>query len=168
MKSGLSATDIAKELGISRPTVYRWLRRWEEEGNLKDKPRPEIPRKISREEDQRIRNAVANYPFSHAVGVREELQLNISAEIVRRRLHEMGYRHRTPGKKLKVTDRHRQLRLQFAQQHENVGLYFWGRVFFSNEKKLVYLPWENSLLENEHNVNNVKYLTIARGDCRKW
>lgn len=94
-----------------RPTVYRWLRRWEEEGNLKDEPRPGIARKTTREEDQRIRNAVANNPFSNCVAVREELQLNVSCETVRRRLHEMGHHHRTPAKKLMLTDRHRQLRL---------------------------------------------------------
>ncbi|KAK3896200.1 hypothetical protein Pcinc_000122 [Petrolisthes cinctipes] len=38
-EAGLSADEIAAELGLHRATVYRWLRRWEEDGELRDRPR---------------------------------------------------------------------------------------------------------------------------------
>lgn len=36
---GQSARDIAQETGASVSTVYRWIRRWEQEGNIHTRPR---------------------------------------------------------------------------------------------------------------------------------
>ncbi|KAK4307347.1 hypothetical protein Pmani_018177 [Petrolisthes manimaculis] len=49
-------------------------------------------------------------------------------------MKEMGFRHRTPAIKSKLTERHRELRLQFAQRYVHQDLNFWGRVIFSDEK----------------------------------
>ncbi|KAK4327422.1 hypothetical protein Pmani_002087 [Petrolisthes manimaculis] len=49
-------------------------------------------------------------------------------------MKEMGFRHRTPAIKPKLTERHRELRLQFAQRYVHQDLNFWGRVIFSDEK----------------------------------
>ncbi|ROT79300.1 Variant Ionotropic Glutamate Receptor [Penaeus vannamei] len=38
-QSGLSARLIADETGTSTTTVYRWVRRWQEDGNVENKPR---------------------------------------------------------------------------------------------------------------------------------
>ena len=93
-ESGLTPTQIARELGLSRTTVYLWLKRWEEEGNLKDKRRTGAPRKTTAAEDRHIVERVEANPFSNAVEVREQLQLEVSSMTVRRRLHESGIHHR--------------------------------------------------------------------------
>lgn len=36
---GQSARSIARETGASVSTVYRWIRRWEQEGNVHTRPR---------------------------------------------------------------------------------------------------------------------------------
>ncbi|KAK4325159.1 hypothetical protein Pmani_004312 [Petrolisthes manimaculis] len=55
-EAGLSAADeIAAELGLHRATVYRWIRRWEEDGKLRDRPRSGVKRKTTPQDEQRIR-----------------------------------------------------------------------------------------------------------------
>lgn len=131
---GMSNTDIARELGIDRKTVYRCLKRWDEEGNLADKPKSGAPRKTTRAEDELIMQASQRNPFSNAVALQSELQLDITARTVRKRLHEAGIHHRIPAIKGFLTDTHRQNRLQFALEHEYEGLDFWSRVIWSDEK----------------------------------
>ncbi|KAK4302568.1 hypothetical protein Pmani_025344 [Petrolisthes manimaculis] len=139
-ESGLSTCDIAEEVGVHRTTVYRWLKRWDEEGNLRDHSKPGRARKTTAEEDRRIREYFETHPFSNAIAAREHLQLDLSAETIRKRMKEMGFRHRTPAIKPKLTERHRELRLQFAQRYDEENVYqvarsgrvtcnVWGWIF---------------------------------------
>lgn len=133
-ESGLSTLDIAEEVGVHRTSVYCWLKRWDEEGNLRDHPKSGRRRKTTAEEDRRIRNYFETHPFSNAVAAVEHLQLDLSAETIRMRMKEMGFHHRIPAIKPKLTERHRELRLQFAQRYVHQDLDFWGRVIFYDEK----------------------------------
>lgn len=131
---GFSVSDIATQLGISKPTVRRWVQRWDESGNLLDRPRSGAPRKTSHDDRRRIIQEVENDPFTNTVAVRETLHLDVSADTIRRRLHEAGFHHRSPAKKGRLEQRHREARLQFARQHINDDLPYWARVIFSDEK----------------------------------
>ncbi|KAK3858446.1 hypothetical protein Pcinc_004582 [Petrolisthes cinctipes] len=51
---GLSNRAIAGRLGVSMPTVRKWIHRWQETGNLNDLERRPRSRVTSREEDERI------------------------------------------------------------------------------------------------------------------
>jgi len=133
-ESGLSPSEISRELGISRSVVYRWIRRWEEEGTLNDRSRSGAPRKTTADQDAQIRETVEANPFTNAVKIQEELQLPVTSRTVRKRLHADGIHHRTPAVKERLTERHRQGRLQFAQQHIDKDLDYWGRVIWTDEK----------------------------------
>ena len=133
-ESGLSARAIAQQLGIARSTVQRWLRRWEESADLTDHRRGRPARKTTPEEDRQICQAADENPFTNAVAIRDNLNLDISARTIRRRLHEGNIHHRTPAIKQKLTDQHRASRLLFAQQYVDRDLDFWGRVIFTDEK----------------------------------
>lgn len=74
--------------------------------------------------------SMQRHPFGNAVDAKQNLNLDVSAQTVRNRLKEMGYHHRTLAKKLKLSERHRQLRLQFAQRYLDYGLDNWGKVIF--------------------------------------
>lgn len=86
------------------------------------------------DEDAAIQRAVEDDPFTNAVRIREQLQLNVSAETVRRRLHRSGKHHRVPAVKECLTNQHRAARLAFARQHVEKDLEFWSRVVFTDEK----------------------------------
>ncbi|KAK3864158.1 hypothetical protein Pcinc_030128 [Petrolisthes cinctipes] len=53
-ESGISADDIA-EVGVHRSTVYKWLNRWEEEGELTDLYMRGARRKMTAQQDQQLR-----------------------------------------------------------------------------------------------------------------
>lgn len=132
--AGLSDADIYRQLGITSKTVKKWWRRWEEEGNLEDRRRSGAPRKTTPDVDQRILEAATSHPMTNAVAIRDDLQLEISSDTVRRRLKEAGVHHRVPAVKEMLTERHRQNRLRFAETYVNENLDYWGRVIFSDEK----------------------------------
>lgn len=133
-ESGRSIRNIGHDLGISKTTVSLWVKRWEEEGNLNNRPKGRPPRKTTAEQDRRIVEAAENGPMKNAVALREELQLDVSAETVRRRLHAEGIHHRTPATKQLLTARHREGRLRFAEAHVQEDLDYWARVIFTDEK----------------------------------
>ncbi|KAK3896280.1 hypothetical protein Pcinc_000024 [Petrolisthes cinctipes] len=78
-EGGMSAANIAVELGVAESTVHKWWRRWLEEGNLRDHPRSGAPKNTTAEEDQRFLAAVEENPQTNAVALRDNLQLQISA-----------------------------------------------------------------------------------------
>ncbi|KAK3889350.1 hypothetical protein Pcinc_006667 [Petrolisthes cinctipes] len=51
-EAGLSPHQIAADLGVHENTVYRWLKRWEEEGDLTDQQEKPQKRKIGDEQYQ--------------------------------------------------------------------------------------------------------------------
>lgn len=133
-EAGYSINNIADLLGISHTTVQKWCKRWEQEGELSDRPRCGAPRKTSRADDRKIVEQATTSFITNAVELKNTLQLSVSSTMVRRRLHEDGVHHRPPVTKEVLTERQRNDRLQFAQQYLNEELEFWGRVIFSGEK----------------------------------
>ena len=147
-EDGVSPPDIAAEVGPSRSTVYCWLKKWQEEHTVEDRPRPGPSRITTAAEDQRIVEDVLTHPLTIAVATKHRLQLLVSAILIRRRLHENRIRHRTPAKKTKVNRRHRQLRLQFAgptrkhvRQHPT-GKFIAGE--HTGQNSLLYTFWEHN------------------------
>lgn len=57
---GLTADEIAKDLGLGPPTVYKWRRRYAEQGlaGLHDLPRPGQPHRLSPEKRKAIEDLV--------------------------------------------------------------------------------------------------------------
>lgn len=133
-KAGFSVSQIAREMGVSRPTVRLWLNRNEESGNLRDLPRTGRPRLITAEDTERILADISEHPFTNAVEVKTRLQVDFSTRTIRRRLNEAGVHHRIPAVKEFLEGRHIEGRLRFAQEYVEQNMDFWGRVIFTDEK----------------------------------
>lgn len=70
-------------------------------------------------------------PFTTAAQIRENLNMQISDDTIRRRLKAGGYNPYTPAKKSELTARHAEARLQYCRQNLERD---WSRVVFSDEK----------------------------------
>lgn len=86
-------------------------------------------RKTTPEMDEMIIDFADEHPFTTATAIAREL--NLSAKIVRSRLKEAGLFHHIPALETKLTDRHRELRIQFCEENQGTD---WDRVIFSDEK----------------------------------
>ncbi|KAG7163712.1 Transposable element Tcb2 transposase-like 10 [Homarus americanus] len=161
---GLSIRAIAHQLGVLPRTVSKLIQRWEETGNLTYLARRPRSRVTTTQEDECIRQAAEENPFTNAVAIRDELQLNVSNETVRRRLHEAGMHHRSgmvmnnqvPASKERLTDQHRAARLAFARQYISEGLDFWSIVLFSGEKTFASTNHGQIHLWGQNNTRYVK------------
>ena len=53
-ESGLSITEIVKETGMSKSTVWRWKKRFDEGSTVDHKKRSGRPRKTNKKQDHRL------------------------------------------------------------------------------------------------------------------
>lgn len=75
-EGGMPTSHIATQTGLSVRTVQRWIKRWQDEESLLNKPKSGRKRVTTPEEDARILNTVANRSQISAVRVTRELHLN--------------------------------------------------------------------------------------------
>ncbi|KAL7634885.1 UNVERIFIED_CONTAM: hypothetical protein RMT77_015262 [Armadillidium vulgare] len=133
-EAGMKKTHICRELGVTLKTVQKWIKRNEEEGDLRDRSRSGGPRCTTSNEDSKIIENAGRDPFTNAREIQRQLQMNCSDETIRRRLHEAGIHHRVSAVKHKLTDEHKAARLAFANQYIQKDMNYWSRVIFTDEK----------------------------------
>ncbi|CAF1084631.1 unnamed protein product [Rotaria magnacalcarata] len=124
---------IAKILNCSTSTVKRWLSRWKTDKYLDDHIREGRPRVTSEAQDNSIVNAALLIDEPTSQKVQHQLQnhsLNVSERTVRRRLHEAGLQYSLPLSKPFLTSKHRQDRLQWATQVQNLD---WNKIIATDE-----------------------------------
>lgn len=114
-------------------TVKKWVDRWQNVGNVDTLPRSGRPRVLDDDIDAAIVQRVQQSGFITAVGLKRDLQLQCSAQPVRRTLHNAGYHARKPSKKPGMTQAHKDRRLEFAQQHLEWDQQ-WNQTDFVDEK----------------------------------
>ncbi len=65
---GNDVKTVANIMAVEESTVYDWIHRWEEERNVKDKPRSGRPEKITGEDEKEIRELLdENDPRKHGI-----------------------------------------------------------------------------------------------------
>lgn len=132
----LSAGMAAKEVGCSKSAAQRWLKTFSETGDVIEKPKSGRKRKTGKIEDEKIFEASKSLPeasSSHLSHILEEKGLEISAQTIRRRLHEAGMVFASPMFKPLLTEHHRKCRLEFANKNAQMD---WTRVIFTDETTL--------------------------------
>ena len=134
---GLSQRQISKDLGISRASVQRTIKKFLLEGIYGNRKKSGRPRKTSQRDDHTMKKIVARSPTSSCKKIRSNLLENgvdISLSTVSRRLSkEFGLISRKPAKKPKLTTRMMKKRFEFARNHIHWTVDDWGKVLFSNE-----------------------------------
>ena len=130
-----TASQIARDIGCSRPTVIKWIKKYQKIRDVQEKSRQCRPRKVT----PKIRRAVIRemkgklFRSTRLIAKRspELFKEKISRSSVRRILHDsvlkFFHRHRQPH----LTDAHRRARLKFAHRWKDKS---FDNVIFSDEK----------------------------------
>lgn len=66
-KAGQPYREISRDMGLSKNTVKAWVRRYEEEGHVRTRPRSGRPRVTSPQQDAAIYAASVRAPFKTAI-----------------------------------------------------------------------------------------------------
>ncbi|XP_064122703.1 uncharacterized protein LOC135226950 [Macrobrachium nipponense] len=133
---GVPTQDIAVSIGVSTPTVQRWILRWQEEGTLANRPRRGRPRVTTLQHDEQITAAASTAnPKKAAVTITQELHLPCAPQTTRRRrLREQGIGCYVPAVKEEPKEWHGDAaRLGFALQHLVDDSDYWKNVIFSDK-----------------------------------
>ena len=132
----LSLRAIAKELQCSQDTVQTWIVRYQETGDVQDKPGSGRKRKTSEIEDKKIITMVKKQRTTSSATISMSMDkqgVDISSATVRHRLHEKGLYKLQPLKKPLLSDTHRLNRFKWAKDNRKTD---WSTVIFTDETTL--------------------------------
>ncbi len=145
LRAGIRQNDVAHLFGVSPSTVSRLLRRYQDTGATRDRPRPGQRRVTTRAQDRYIRTSHLRDRLRTAVQTAAETpgraRPRISARTVQRRLREEGIRPYRAHVGLDLTAHRRNTRLLWSRQHSNRNRNWqnarWRDVVFSDESRFL-------------------------------
>lgn len=132
---GYRKIDIAKILKISKGTVTKIIQKFDERGHVNNSVKTGRKRKTTAHTDRCIVREVKKNPFTTAREVKENLNLPVSTDTVRRRLKDSGLHSRQPARKPLISAKNRKARIEFAREHINWTVDQWETVLWSDESK---------------------------------
>lgn len=141
--------SIAKNLGISRPTVTKVINRFKKTGSYSVGRHTGRRRKTTKRDDSVICRQASVDPFVTAPQIRRNLDfalLDVSTRTIQRRLREKYGPARKPSKKPLLTAVMRQKRLQFCYKYRHWTAMDWRRVMFSDESTFQMLNSTNAVV----------------------
>lgn len=92
--------------------------------------------KLSSKDDRNIIRTWKGNPFVSARKIRDDLDLPVSAETVRRHLVNHNLYARSPRKVPLLKKKHEQARIEFAQEHKSWPASKWRNILWSDESKI--------------------------------
>lgn len=129
--------------------MRRWIHRDAAEGSIADRARARPLRALTEEDVTRMVNVFAERPFTKTSIF--ATQHDCSVQTIRNALHRRGVHHRTPAKKLILSEQQKEIRVRFAREFRDFD---FSHAIFSDEK---------CFKSNEHGrrhlwrVNNTRY-----------
>lgn len=137
-KQGLSYRCIGRKLRLSHSTVQYIIQKFKN-GSVDNKKHTGRKRVLTVRESREIVRQAAKNPKLSAPQLAEHIASysgkTVTAQTVRNRLHEAGYKGRAIRKKPFINEKNRKKRLDFAREHVNKPVSFWKNVLFSDESK---------------------------------
>lgn len=136
-REGQSARSIARHLHCCDRTVRETIRRHQQTGRLRDRPRSGRPSVISEHLRRRIVRESLKNRFKTASDLHRELPDLASCSVwtVRRPLLAAGLHGRVARRKPTISAKNRRNRLAFARTHLEWTPTTWHRTVFTDESK---------------------------------
>jgi hypothetical protein len=115
------------------------VRKFQAEGNVKDRKRSERKRVTSKQDERMMIRAVMKDRCRGSQDIAADLNesgVRVSARTVRRRLWQAGLKAKTPRKKPFLNFTQRQKRVAWAKEHQDWTVDNWKKVLFSDESRI--------------------------------
>lgn len=123
--SGVSATQIARDEGISRHAIYGVVRRYRDQKSGQDQPRSGRPRILGEREKRRILRVIAQDPHIQVKELIEEAGLTCSRGTILSFLKKEGIMHYKSLIRPFLSDAMATRRLRFARRYVHMSPEFW-------------------------------------------
>lgn len=171
LDGGMTQTQVAVEMGTTQSVISRLYARYREEGDVRERHRGR-DRITTPVQDRFLQLNARRRPTVTAPELQIMLQqvhnAEVSADTVRRRLHENNLRSRRPLRVQPLSWGNRGLRLLWAQEHSLWQNENWARVLFSDESRFGIYPdsrrvrvWREP--NNANRLRNVQEVHSFRG-----
>lgn len=139
-KDGLGYKKISEALKVGRTTVAGVVQRFLKTGSTLNRPRQGRPKKLSPRAVRQIKKMALADRRRSAGSIAEEVRAAggqpVSAQTIRRTLHQDGLHGRRPRRKPLLKSVHKKARKQFADDNQSKKMDYWNHVLWSDETKI--------------------------------
>ncbi len=139
-KDGVGYKKIAKTLKLSCSTVAKTIQRFNRTGSTQNRPHHCQPKKLSACAQRHIQRLCLGNRRMSAASIAAEVEgvggQPVSAQTIRRTLHQIGLHGCRPRRKPLLKMMHKKARKQFAEDKQTKDMDYWNHVLWSDETKI--------------------------------
>ena len=139
-EDGQCFKKIANTLKLSSSTVAKIIQRFKRAGSTQNRPRVGRPKKLSARAERYIQMLSLKDQRRSAVSITAEIEevggLPISAQTIRRTLHQIGVHGCHPMRQPLLKTIHKKARKKFAEDMSTKYMDYWNHVLWSDELKI--------------------------------
>ena len=139
-EDGQGYKKIANTLKLSCSTMVKIIRHFKRAGSSRNSPRVGRPKKLSARAERHIQMLSLKDRRRSAVSIAAEIEefggQPVSAQTIRRTLHEIGVHSCYPRRKPLLNTIHKKARKQFAEDMSAKPMNNWNHVLSSDEMKI--------------------------------
>ncbi|GBM93434.1 Transposable element Tc1 transposase [Araneus ventricosus] len=136
---GQTLLELGKQFNISESGIYKFLKRWIDQGGVPKVPKSETPRYTSRIFDRNVLRLSRVNPHLMAVDIARKLcdppNPKPSVHTIKRKLQAAGLNRRRSVKKQMISTKNRKARVEWAKAHKDWGKKEWKDFLWSDESK---------------------------------
>ena len=139
---GISGRKIAELTDISRATIQKFLKRFDERGHIENKPRSGRPKISGIRDDNALSRLVKRNRRQTlkdlTVKLNESIPVRVSETTVKRKLKRLEYERRPVRKTTTISEKNRTARVSWCHERKNWTVdEKWKYILFSDETKVV-------------------------------
>ena len=139
-KDGVGYKKIAKTLKLSCSTVAKTIQQFNRTGSTQNRPRHGRPKKLSARAQCHIQRLCLGNRRMSAASIAAEVEgvggQPVSAQTIRRTLHQIGLHGCRPRRKPLLKMMHKKACKQFAEDKQTKDMDYWNHVLWSDETKI--------------------------------
>ncbi len=139
-KDGVGYKKIAKTLKLSCSTVAKTIQRFNRTGSTQNRPRHGRPKKLNARAQRHIQRLCLGNRRMSAASIAAEVEgvgsQPVSAQTIRRTLHQIGLHGCRPRRKPLLKMMHKKACKQFAEDKQTKDMDYWNHVLWSDETKI--------------------------------